>query len=112
MKQLNDEEMKYFKHLGETIHTEQQEVKENDEYVNEYEKMYKESKTQSTAYHVGYKKIAFSVWSFICAVITVFFSPSVAFWLLVLAVTMFLWGTFEKRGFAKTRQAQQRPKSG
>lgn len=69
------------------------------EDANKYEQIYEDSKIRGTSYHVGYKKIVLSFWSFVFALIVIWFSRPFGLGLLGLSITMFIWGTLQKRAF-------------
>jgi Flp pilus assembly protein TadB len=65
--------------------------------ISKYEAIYHESKRRGTSYHVGYGKIVLSFWSFIVALVVVWFSLRIGLVLFGFSVVMFIVASLQKR---------------
>jgi ribosomal protein L44E len=106
MKQLENGEMKELKKGLSRIGREQKELDkkfhkmvQETEDTNKYEQIYEDSKIRGTSYHIGFKKIVLSFWSFIFALIVIWFSRPIGLGLLSLSIIMFIWATLQKHAF-------------
>lgn len=113
MKQLEKGEMAELKKGLERIVNEQRESDRRfDKMIREsrdtdkYEQICEGSKLRGTSYHVGYRKIVLSFWSFVVAIVAIWFSRPIGLGLLGLSITMFIWATLQKRAFKHKRDRQ------
>ena len=69
--------------------------------MNRYEKIFQDSKSRGTSYHVGYGKIVISFWAFVASIIAIWFSLKIALVSLATSIFLFIWATLQKRAFKR-----------